>query len=84
MSIMPLLMAAPQNTPTEATMIIVRNVAARLPMAELRKLTASLLTPTERSNTARMKRKTMMQRNNISICCSLPFFTLQKSGNIIS
>ena len=35
--------------------------------AELRKLTASLLTPTERSNTANRNRKIITQRNSISI-----------------
>ncbi len=38
MSIMPLLMAAPMNTPIEATMRIRLNEAAFEPIAELRKI----------------------------------------------
>ena len=57
MSIMPLLRIAPQKTPIAATMMMVRNRAALEPIAELRKLTASLLTPTHRSEIARMNRK---------------------------
>jgi len=44
--------AAPTKMPIDATIIIVRNVPARLPIADVRKLTASLLTPTTRSNSA--------------------------------
>ena len=57
MSIIPLLMMAPKNTPIAAMIIIVRNLAAFDPIAELRKFTASLLTPTHRSDTASTKRK---------------------------
>ena len=57
MSIMPLLMTAPKNTPMAAIMMMVRNFATLEPMAELRKLTASLLTPTQRSDTASTNRK---------------------------
>ena len=56
MSIMPLLSTQPRNTPTEAMHTKVRNLAAREPMAEFRKLTASLLTPTQRSKVASRKR----------------------------
>ena len=56
MSIMPLLMMAPRNTPVAATKMMVLNLATLAPIAELRKLTASLLTPTQRSEMARMKR----------------------------
>ena len=49
MSIMPLLMVAPQKIPMAAIIMMVLNLAALAPMAELRKLTASLLTPTHRS-----------------------------------
>ncbi len=66
-SIMPLLIAAPINTPIEATMIMRLKEAAFVPIAELRKFTASLLTPTDRSNTASRNRNTTTQRNNISI-----------------
>ena len=66
-SIMPLLMAAPMNTPTEATARIRLNDAARDPMAEFRKFTASLLTPTERSKIASRKRKPTVHRNKMSI-----------------
>lgn len=52
-SIIPLEKTAPIITPSEATIIMVRNDAVRLPTAEPRKLTASLLTPMVRSVTAR-------------------------------
>ena len=52
MSIMPLLIAAPMKTPMEAIISTRLKDAAREPIAEFRKFTASLLTPTERSNTA--------------------------------
>ncbi len=45
-SIMPLDDMTPRMMPTEATARIVRMPAAFEPMAELRKLTASLVTPT--------------------------------------
>ena len=61
MSIMPFESDAPTNMPIAAIAIIVLNDAAFEPMAELRKFTASLLTPTERSNTASTKMK--MTRN---------------------
>ena len=57
-SIMPLLIAAPAKTPIAAMVTMVRNFATLAPMAEFRKLTASLLTPTTRSKTARTMRKT--------------------------
>ena len=55
MSIMPLLIVAPKNTPMAATVTMVRNLAALEPMAEFIKLTASLLTPTHRSDAASTK-----------------------------
>ena len=61
-SIIPLLIEAPRNTPAAATIIMVLNVATRAPMAELRKFTASLLTPEIRSKTARTKRKAVKPR----------------------
>ena len=67
MSIMPLLMTAPMNTPMAAMVMITRKEAALAPMAELRKFTASLLTPTERSKIANRKRKMMIPRNTMSI-----------------
>ena len=67
MSIMPLLMIAPQNTPMAATVMIVRNFAALEPIAEFKKLTASLLTPTHRSEIARMKRNITNPRKIQSI-----------------
>ena len=42
----------PAKTPAPATIRIIRRVATRLPIAELRKFTASLLTPTLRSSRA--------------------------------
>ena len=73
---MPLLMAAPMKTPIEATISIRLKGAAFEPIAELRKLTASLLTPTDKSNIASRKRKTTTHRNSISIayfvlCCKV-------------
>jgi hypothetical protein len=67
MSIMPLLMAAPMKTPIAATRMIFLKDAAREPMAEFRKLTASLLTPTDKSKMASRKRKMMMPKNNASM-----------------
>ncbi len=67
MSIIPLLIAAPINTPMAATIITRLKEAAREPIAEFRKFTASLLTPTDRSNTASKNKKITTQRNNISI-----------------
>ena len=57
-SIMPEEKVAPSITPRLATIIVVLKDEIRQPRAELRKLTASLLTPTKRSNTARSPRKT--------------------------
>ena len=48
-SIIPEEKVAPNITPMLATNIVVLNEAMRHPRAELRKLTASLLTPTNRS-----------------------------------
>ena len=61
-SIIPALITAPTTTPMEAMSIMVLNFATFAPMAELRKFTASLLTPTKRSNTANTSRKTTMER----------------------
>ncbi len=71
MSIMPLLIAAPMKTPMEAIISTRLKDAAREPIAEFRKFTASLLTPTERSNTASMNRKIITQRKSVSINISL-------------
>ena len=67
MSIMPLLIAAPMNTPIAAIVIIVRKEAALAPIAEFKKLTASLLTPTDRSKIANKKRKITIPKKTISI-----------------
>ena len=67
MSIMPLLSTQPMSTPTEAISTSVRKVAARDPMAEFRKFTASLLTPTQRSKAARRNRKSTMHTYICSI-----------------
>ena len=48
---------APSKTPKLATHIVVRNDEMRQPKAELRKLTASLLTPTKRSKQASTAKK---------------------------
>ena len=62
MSIMPLESDAPMNMPMPAINRMVLKEAALAPTAELRKLTASLLTPTIRSNTASTKRKMIMHK----------------------
>ena len=56
-SIIPDDMMAPRTTPQDAIISTVRNLATLAPMADCRKLTASLLTPTKRSNTAKQSRK---------------------------
>ena len=61
-SIMPLLMDAPAKTPTAATATIVRNRATLAPIAEFKKLTASLLTPTIKSKTASTIKNATIQR----------------------
>ena len=57
-SIIPLENTAPTRIQTAATAIITRNDATLEPIAELRKFTASLLTPTIRSDAASKKRIT--------------------------
>ena len=69
MSIIPLDKEAPRKTPMEAMMMRLRNLAVLEPTAELRKLTASLLTPTMMSEMARQKRKTMIPIYKNSITC---------------
>ena len=66
-SIMPLLRAAPANTPIAATVTTVLYLATLAPMAEFRKFTASLLTPTTRSNTASTIRNITIPRNKVFI-----------------
>ena len=61
-SIIPADSIAPAMIPTEATMITVRNRATFAPMAEFIKLTASLLTPTNKSTTASTSRNTIIIR----------------------
>ena len=62
MSIMPLLIVAPQKIPIAAMTIMVRNEAALAPIAEFKKFTASLLTPTTKSKIANKKRKMMIPK----------------------
>ncbi len=61
-SIIPADSRAPAMIPTEATMRTVRNRATLAPMAEFIKLTASLLTPTNKSTTASTSRNTIIIR----------------------
>ena len=61
-SIMPVDITAPIPTPIEAMTRTVLNFATLAPMADCRKLTASLLTPTNRSNIARLSKKTTIKR----------------------
>lgn len=65
-SIMPLEKVGPSSTPMLATTMMTLKLAMREPMAELRKLTASLLTPTKRSTATRMARNTSMSRKMLS------------------
>ena len=78
MSIIPLDRDAPRKTPMEAMMMRLRNFAVLEPTAELRKFTASLLTPTIMSEMARQKRKMMIPiyKNSITVYK----FRLQKYG----
>ena len=62
MSIIPFDMEAPTKIPIAATAIITLKGAAFAPIAELRKLTASLLTPTDKSKMAMRKIKITMIR----------------------
>ena len=59
-SIMPLDVTTPSRMPTDATPRMVFMGAALEPMADVRKFTASLVTPTKRPETARMPRMTTM------------------------
>ncbi len=59
-SIMPLDVMTPTMMPTEATSRMVRIEAALEPRAELRKLTASFVTPTKRPVIARTARMPIM------------------------
>ena len=54
-SIIPLEKMAPTSTPNAAIIIITLNDAVLDPMAEFKKLTASLLTPTTKSEIASIK-----------------------------
>ena len=66
-SIIPLLREAPRKIPTAATPRMTLNGAAFAPIAELRKFTASLLTPATRSKQARMIKKARIQIKIMSI-----------------
>ena len=77
-SIIPLLKAAPANTPTAAIVTIVLYFATRAPMAEFRKFTASLLTPTTRSDTARTIRNITIPRNKVFIF-PIPYVSATKT-----
>ena len=67
MSIIPLLSVAPIKIPRAAMAIMVLNDAALAPIAEFMKFTASLLTPTTKSNMASRKRNTTIPKNIVSI-----------------
>ena len=66
-SIMPLEKTAPTATPILATIMMVLNEIALEPMAEFKKFTASLLTPTIKSATANRARAISMYRYRFSI-----------------
>ncbi|GGD20159.1 hypothetical protein GCM10011368_22580 [Hyunsoonleella pacifica] len=59
-SIIPLEVSAPTATPKLATIMMVLNETAFDPIAELRKFTASLLTPTIKSAIAKNAKATSM------------------------
>ncbi len=59
-SIMPLDVMTPKRMPAEATSRMVRIDAALEPRAELRKFTASLVTPTKRPEMARIAKMPTM------------------------
>lgn len=61
-SIIPLENNAPKAIPKLANIIMVLKEMAFEPIAELRKLTASLLTPTIKSPTARILRRTTINK----------------------
>ena len=61
-SIIPLEKTAPTATPRLATIIIVLKEMAFEPMAEFKKFTASLLTPTTKSATAKMAKAIIMYK----------------------
>ena len=69
-SIIPPANSAPTNTPKDATIIMVRRVPAFDPIAELRKFTASLATPTMRSIAASTN-KIITKNKNILIIITL-------------
>ena len=62
MVIMPPENVAPKSTPRLAIIITVLKLATREPKAPLKKLTASLLTPTNKSEQANKSRKTRIKR----------------------
>ncbi len=57
----------PMKIPKAAMAMMVLNDAALAPMAEFIKFTASLLTPTTKSNMASRKRNTTIPKNIVSI-----------------
>ena len=59
-SIIPLEVITPTKIPTDATARMVRIEAAREPIAELRKFTASFVTPTKRPRVAKIPISTMI------------------------
>jgi len=79
MSIIPLLIAAPIKTPVDAIIRTFLKDAALDPIAEFRKLTASLLTPTDKSKIANMNKKIITQRKSISIVSLTIYFTAKKA-----
>ena len=58
---------APTNTPRPATIRIVRMGTALEPMAEFKKFTASLLTPTTKSAMAKRNKRTIREIYSVSI-----------------
>ncbi len=66
-SIIPLENTAPTATPTLATIMMVLNEMALDPIAEFKKLTASLLTPTTKSAIANTARATIINKYILSI-----------------
>ena len=66
-SIIPLEKIAPKAIPRLATIIMVLNEMAFEPIAEFKKLTASLLTPTTKSATAKAAKAIIINKKILSI-----------------
>ncbi|MBA7584814.1 hypothetical protein ES708_26776 [subsurface metagenome] len=80
---MPLEKVTPQRIPAAATINKIRRGATFAPIAEFRKLTASLLTPTIKSDIASIKRTITMSRKTLSIIYRFQGIKINLAGKII-